>query len=477
MTRKIFIAVFNLELRVDGLADRLHDGGQLLAAHDADAGVGPHPEEARAVGAAAHAVVAGAVAAADDDGELGDVGAGDGGDELGAVLGDAVALRGGADHEARDVLQEDEGDAALGAQLDEVGALDGGRGEEDAVVGDDADPVAVDGGEARDEGGAKVALELGKVGAVDDAGDDLADGHGLAQVGGGDAEQLVGVVERLGEGGRRGPGRPAEVGDAAAGEGDGVGVVDGEVVGDAGHGRVHPAAAQVLVADDLAGGGLDEGRAGEEDVALVLDDDALVAHGGHVGAAGGAGAHDDGDLGDALRGHAGLVVEDSAEVVLVGEDVGLVGEVGAAAVDEVDAADGAWAQSNLVLLRHGLRAEVLLDGDGVVGAALDGAVVGHDDAADALDDAHARYDAARGHVGLGVQLVARHRRQLQERGARVDERGHAVARQHLAARNVLLAGLGRAALLDGEGEPVQTGRGVGHLTLVLPELVGRGVDG
>jgi hypothetical protein len=44
-------------------------------------------------------------------------------------------------------------------------------------------------------------------------------------------------------------------------------------------------------------------------------------------------------LGDALGGHAGLVVEDAAEVVLVGENVGLVGEVGAAAVDEVDAAD------------------------------------------------------------------------------------------------------------------------------------------
>lgn len=259
------------------------------------------------------------------------------------MLGDAVALRGRADHEAGDVLQEDEGDAALGAKLDEVGALDGGGGKEDAVVGDDADFLAVDGGEARDEGGAEVALELCKLGAVDDAGNDFAHGHGLAQVGGGDAEELVGVVERLGEGlcGRnRGGGLlgPVEVGDAAAGEGDCVGVVDGEVVGDARDGRVHLAAAEILVGDDLARGGLDQRRAGQEDVALLLDDDALVAHGRHVGAAGGAGAHDDGDLGDALRGHARLVVEDAAEVVLVGEDVGLVGEVGAAAVDEVDAA-------------------------------------------------------------------------------------------------------------------------------------------
>src|SRR3989475_7233835 len=50
------------------------DGGQhagrLLAAHDRDARVGPHPQEARRIGAAAHAVVARAEGAADDDGEL-----------------------------------------------------------------------------------------------------------------------------------------------------------------------------------------------------------------------------------------------------------------------------------------------------------------------------------------------------------------------------------------------------------------------
>lgn len=176
-------------------ANRLHDRGELLAAHDADTSVGPHPQEPGPVGAAAHAVVAGAVGAAYDDGEFGDGRAGDGGDELGAVLGDAVALGGGADHEAGDVLEEDEGDAALGAQLDEVGALEGGGGEEDAVVGDDADLVAVDGGEAGDEGGAEVVFEFGEVGAVDDAGDDFADGDGLAEVGGCDAEELFWVVE------------------------------------------------------------------------------------------------------------------------------------------------------------------------------------------------------------------------------------------------------------------------------------------
>ena len=52
------------------------------------------------------------------------------------------------DHEAGDVLQEDQRHAALGAQLDEVRALQRALREQDAVVGDDADRIAPDVGEA-----------------------------------------------------------------------------------------------------------------------------------------------------------------------------------------------------------------------------------------------------------------------------------------------------------------------------------------
>src|SRR5919201_3192681 len=54
--------------------------GSLLAAHHRDARVGPHPQEARVVSAAAHRVVAGAERASDDDGEPGHRSVGDGGD-------------------------------------------------------------------------------------------------------------------------------------------------------------------------------------------------------------------------------------------------------------------------------------------------------------------------------------------------------------------------------------------------------------
>src|SRR5262249_56337231 len=56
-------------LLLDGLlTEEAEHGCGLLTAHDRDARIRPHEQEARAVGAAAHAVVAGAVAATDDHG-------------------------------------------------------------------------------------------------------------------------------------------------------------------------------------------------------------------------------------------------------------------------------------------------------------------------------------------------------------------------------------------------------------------------
>ena len=89
------------------------------------------------------------------------------------------------------------------------------------------------------------------------------------------------------------------------------------------------------------------------------------------------------------RGQVRLVVEDAAEVLAVGEHLVLQRQERAAGVDEVDAGQP-------VLQRDLLRAQVLLHRDRVVGAALDGGVVGDDhalapaDPADAGDDAGAR---------------------------------------------------------------------------------------
>ena len=73
---------------------------------------------------------------------------------------------------------------ALGGQLDEVGPLQGRLAEEDAVVGEDGDRVALEVGEAGDQRLAIAGLELVEAAAVDDPGDDLADFDAPAAVGG-----------------------------------------------------------------------------------------------------------------------------------------------------------------------------------------------------------------------------------------------------------------------------------------------------
>ena len=287
---------------------------------------------------------------------------------------------------------------------------------------------------------------------VDDAADHLAHVVRRPRVGRDDVVELLGVLERLLDdcgGLGRGPVVAAEGVDDAAHDAQRVGVVVGEVVDDARLARVHVTAAEVLRADDLAGGRLHQRRSAEEDRALLLDDDGLVGHRRHVGAAGRARAHHRGDLRDALRREVGLVEEDPAEVVAVGEHLVLHRQEGAAAVDEVDAGQP-------VDPGHLLRPEVLLDRDGVVGAALDGGVVGDDDALAAADPADAGDDAGRGD-GVGTVGVAVHpgrgqRAQLQERAARVEQPVDPLAREQLAAVEVLAPG-GLAAALAGRGKP------------------------
>ena len=217
-------------------------------------------------------------------------------------------------------------------------------------------------------------------------------------------------------------------------------VVLGEVVGDAGDARVHVGAAQLLGADLLAGRGLDQGRPAQEDRALLLDDDRLVGHRRHVGAARGARAHDHRDLRDAGGRHGRLVVEDPPEVVAIGEHLVLVGQIGAARIDQIDARQP-------VLPGDVLGAQVLLHRDRVVGAALDRGVVGDDHALAAHDPADAGDDAGARHLVV-VHAVRGELRQLQERRAGVEQPAHALARQQLAARQVALARPLVAALLD-----------------------------
>ena len=134
-----------------------------------------------------------------------------------------------------------------------------------------------------------------------------------------------------------------------------------------------------------------------------------------------------------MGGHLRLVVENPSEVFAVREDVSLVRQVCAAAVDEVDA-------RQTVFRCDFLRSEVLLDRHREIRAALDCRVVGDDQnlapvhTTDAGDDAGAwRF--------VSIHAVGGQRAELQKRGARIEQAMHTVTRQELAAADVLLAGL------------------------------------
>ena len=229
-----------------------------------------------------------------------------------------------------------------------------------------------------------------------------------------------------------------EIGDDAARDAQGVMIVLRQMIDDAGFARVQIAAAQILRAHHLAGRRFHQRRAAEEDGALVLDDDGLVRHRRHVGAAGGARAHHHGDLRNAQRRERRLVVEDAAEMLAVGKHFGLVRQVGAAAIDQVNAGQP-------VLARDFLGAQMFFHRHRKISAALDGRVVAHHHAFAALDAADAG-DQAGAVDGVVIHAVGGERRQFQKRRAGIDQVHHAFARKKFPARHVAFARFFRAAL-------------------------------
>ena len=107
----------------------------------------------------------------------------------------------------------------------------------------------------------------------------------------------------------------------------------------------------------------------------------------------------------------------------------MVGQIGAARVDEVDAGQP-------VLARDFLRAQVLLHRHRKIRAALDGRVVADDDAFAARDAADAR-DDARGGDSVAIHAIRGELRELEEGTPRIEQRAHAFARQQLAACRML----------------------------------------
>ena len=153
----------------------------------------------------------------------------------------------------------------------------------------------------------------------------------------------------------------------------------GQIVGDAGNGRVHFRAAKRLAIDDFVDRGLDDRRAAEMDAAGAAHHHDFVGERRDVGAAGRAAAENRRDLRQARSGHPALLEERAAEMIAIGENPILLGQEGAAAIDQVDARQA-------VLVRDFLRPKMLLDGLVEERAAFHGGVVGDDHARQAGDD-------------------------------------------------------------------------------------------
>ena len=360
--------------------------------------------------------------------------------------------------------------AALRAQFDEMRGLQRRFGKQDAVVGDDADRIAVDVGEAGHQRGAVVLLELVEFAAVDDARDDLAHVVGLARIGGNDAAQLLGRIQRLARLAQHGIHllHAVEVADDGAGDRQGVRIVQRQMVGDSGLARVHLGAAEFLGCDDFAGGGFHQRRPAEENRALPLDDDGFVRHRRHIGAAGGARAHHHCDLRDAGGRHIGLVVENAAEVLAVREHLFPGGQVGAARIHQINA-------GQVVLRRDFLRAQMLFHRHREIGAAFYRGVVHHDHAFLAEDAADAGDDAGAGRLVV-VHVEGGELRQFEKRRARIEQGAHALARQQLAAGDMLGARSLAAAcrdLVDLGAQIIDQGR---HRPGIDPEFGGARVE-
>ncbi len=225
--------------------------------------------------------------------------------------------------------------------------------------------------------------------------------------------------------------REGEILEDRASDLDRVRVVVGEVIRHPRDAGVHVSAAEVLGAHFFAGRGLHQRWAGEKNGALLLDDHRLVAHRRHVGAAGGARPHHHGDLRDPSRRHTGLVVEDASEMLPVGKDLGLHRQKRATRVDEVDAGEA-------VLERDLLGAQVLLHRHRVVGAALDGGIVGDDQGLAAGDAADSR-DHSSGWRFAVVEVVGGEGRELEKGRGGIEQRIDTLASEHLAAPLVPVA--------------------------------------
>mmetsp|Transcript_51489 Transcript_51489/g.130060 ORF Transcript_51489/g.130060 Transcript_51489/m.130060 type:complete len:261 (+) Transcript_51489:808-1590(+) len=255
-------------------------------------------------------------------------------------------------------MKEDQRCATLAADLYEVRRFDSRLAEEHAVVGKDANGVALNVRPAANHGRTVFGFELMEARAIHDACDHLPDVIRNVRVLGDNAKQTLLVVQRRFRSNAASKHRArraaCKVLDDFTAHCKRRILIGCKVVASPGLRSVHHGTAQTLLVRIFASGRLDQGRASEIDCPIVLHNDGLIAHRWCIGAASCAHTTNNGDLRDAHGAHASLVVELPAtfnelrrqcslerhvpvRVLLVLPHIALGIQLGATAIDQVDA--------------------------------------------------------------------------------------------------------------------------------------------
>ena len=202
-------------------------------------------------------------------------------------------------------------------------------------------------------------------------------------------------------------------------------------------------ATQVLSRDDLTGCSLDQRWSGEKDGALITHDDGLVRHRRHIGTTGGTRPHDHGNLRQTHRRHIGLIVKYPTEMIAVGKDFVLIGQIGAAAIDQIDARQP-------VLHGDFLRPQVLFYCQRVIGPAFDGRIIAQDHHIAAGHPANAGDQSGAGNIAP-IHAIGRKLADLEKRRIIIEQPPDALARQQLATPHMALAGVVCTAFFNSAG--------------------------
>ena len=157
----------------------------------------------------------------------------------------------------------------------------------------------------------------------------------------------------------------------------------------------------------------------EKDRALIADNHRLIRHGGHIGPSGRARAHDASDLRNAQRAHIGLIEEDAAKVIAVGEDFILQRQECTSRIDQIDTGE-------VIFFSNLLGPQVLFDSQRVIAASFDGRIVSDDDRNPIFDDPQSGDDTGCWQWGV-VNFMGTECPNLKEWGFWIDQLLDAVA--------------------------------------------------